>query len=90
LEARLQPNSERLLCGKSTIHQKPFLKAVLNVKATVFEDSEHVEMHDEYFRQRPNATSKLGIFSIQKCIVAIKQLAYGFSTKACDELESIA
>ncbi|KAI9907044.1 hypothetical protein PsorP6_003092 [Peronosclerospora sorghi] len=44
-----------------------------------------VEAHDEYFQQRPDATEKLGLSAMQKCIVANRQLAYGMPADAVDE-----
>ena len=49
-----------------------------------------VENHDEYFKQRSNSIGKLGISGIQKCIAAMKQLAYGFTSDACDEYVRLA
>lgn len=43
-----------------------------------------------YFKQKPNGVSKLGISSIQKWMVAIKILAYGFSSCAYDEYIKLA
>ncbi|PNY09207.1 ribosomal protein [Trifolium pratense] len=36
-----------------------------------------LENHDEYFQMRVNATSKMGLSPLQKCIAAIRMLAYG-------------
>ena len=49
-----------------------------------------VENHDEYFKQRSNSIGKLGISGIQKCIAAVKQLTYGFTSDACDEYVQLA
>ena len=49
-----------------------------------------VENHDEYFKQRSNSIGKLGISGIQKCIAAVKQLTYGFTSDACDEYVRLA
>ena len=49
-----------------------------------------VENHDEYFKQRSNSIGKLGIFGIQKCIAAVKQLVDGFTSDACDEYVRLA
>ena len=49
-----------------------------------------VENHDEYFKQRSNSIGKLGISGIQKCIAAVKQLAYGFKSGKYDEYVQLA
>ena len=49
-----------------------------------------VEDYDNYFWQKSDATKKMVISSIQKCIAAIKILAYGFASNACDEYVQLA
>ncbi|XP_062188842.1 uncharacterized protein LOC133892125 [Phragmites australis] len=44
-----------------------------------------VEEHDTWFRQRRDATGKLGLSPLQKMTAAIRQLAYGVSSDAVDE-----
>nr|XP_029732097.1 uncharacterized protein LOC115268186 [Aedes albopictus] len=40
---------------------------------------------NQYFVQRPDATGKMGLSSIQKCTAALRQLAYGSPSDAIDE-----
>ena len=51
-----------------------FLQIVMDIKG-----------HDSCFKQKPDATSKMDIISIQKCKAPIKILAYSFALDACDE-----
>ncbi|XP_062209178.1 uncharacterized protein LOC133910957 [Phragmites australis] len=44
-----------------------------------------VENHDPWFRQKRDATGKLGLSPLQKMTAAIRQLAYGVSSDAVDE-----
>ena len=44
-----------------------------------------VEQHDPWFRQKRDATGKLGLSPLQKMTAAIRQLAYGVSSDAVDE-----
>ncbi|XP_062230036.1 uncharacterized protein LOC133927592 [Phragmites australis] len=44
-----------------------------------------VENHDPWFRQKRDATGKLGLSPLQKMTAAIRQLAYGVSADAVDE-----
>ncbi|XP_058769750.1 uncharacterized protein LOC131643522 [Vicia villosa] len=41
--------------------------------------------HDEYFQMRVDATGKMGLSPLQKCISSIRMLAYGSSTDIVDE-----
>lgn len=43
-----------------------------------------------YFTQRPDATGRGGLSPLQKCIVAIRMLAYGTSADQLDEVLKIA
>jgi len=40
---------------------------------------------DPWFKQRPDATGRMGLSSLQKCTAAIRMLAYGVAADACDE-----
>jgi hypothetical protein len=40
---------------------------------------------DPWFQQRPDATGRMGLSSLQKCTAAIRMLAYGVAADACDE-----
>jgi hypothetical protein len=44
-----------------------------------------VRAHDDYFTARPDAISKLGFTSYQKCSAAIHMLAYGVAGDLIDE-----
>lgn len=44
-----------------------------------------VEKHSVFFQQKQNATGKIGASSLQKCVAAIRMLAYGYAGDACDE-----
>ncbi len=44
-----------------------------------------VEDNDNYFRQQPDATGKLGLSAIQKVTAALRQLAYRSLADAVDE-----
>jgi hypothetical protein len=46
---------------------------------------EGVRLHDPYFRCKPDATGKLGFSSYQKCLAAIRMLAYGVAEDLVDE-----
>jgi hypothetical protein len=46
---------------------------------------EGVRLHDPYFRCKPDATGKLGFSSYQKCLAAIRMLAYGVAGDLVDE-----
>jgi hypothetical protein len=46
---------------------------------------EGVCLHDPYFRCKPDATGKLGFSSYQKCLAAIRMLAYGVAGDLVDE-----
>ena len=41
--------------------------------------------YDSYFVQKCNATGILGLSTVQKCIAALRLLAYGTSRDAVDE-----
>ncbi|XP_019100967.1 PREDICTED: uncharacterized protein LOC109132946 [Camelina sativa] len=43
-----------------------------------------------YFRQRPDATGRLGLSALQKCTAAIRMMAYGYSADALDEYLRLA
>ncbi|XP_075499968.1 uncharacterized protein LOC142538537 [Primulina tabacum] len=49
-----------------------------------------LESHDEYFHWRVDATSKKGFSPLQKCTVAIRQLAYGGPADHYDEYLRVA
>ena len=44
-----------------------------------------VANHDPYFQQRPDATGRPGLSTIQKCTAALRLLAYGASADSLDE-----
>jgi hypothetical protein len=44
-----------------------------------------VRAHDDYFTTKPDATSKLGFTSHQKCSAAIHMLAYGVADDLIDD-----
>ena len=44
-----------------------------------------VSHFDLWFLQVPDATSRLGLSTLQKCDAAIRMLAYGVPADACDE-----
>ena len=44
-----------------------------------------VEEHDDYFVQKRNAASQLGLSCLQKVIAAFRMLAYGVPADALDE-----
>ncbi|XP_010430974.1 PREDICTED: uncharacterized protein LOC104715252 [Camelina sativa] len=43
-----------------------------------------------YFRQRRDATGRLGLFALQKCTAGIRMMAYGCSADAMDEYLRLA
>lgn len=43
------------------------------------------ELHDPFFQQRPDATGRLGMSSLQKCTAAIRVLGYGEAHDRVDE-----
>jgi hypothetical protein len=43
-----------------------------------------VVANDPYFQQKCDACGIFGLFSIHKCIVALKLLTYDVTTHACD------
>ncbi|XP_062556708.1 uncharacterized protein LOC134221532 [Armigeres subalbatus] len=49
-----------------------------------------IESANLYFVQKPDATGKLGLTSLQKCTAAIRQLAYGMPADAVDEYLRLA
>ena len=46
---------------------------------------EAVEEHDEYFVQKRNTTSELGLSYLQKVVATFRMLAYGVPADALDE-----
>jgi hypothetical protein len=44
-----------------------------------------VSNHDFYFMQHKDACGHMGLSTIQKCIVALRMLAYGVATYAINE-----
>jgi hypothetical protein len=46
---------------------------------------ERVCAFDQWFVQRPDATGRMGLSSLQNCTVAIRMLAYGVAADATDE-----
>ena len=44
-----------------------------------------VEEHDDYFVQKRNAASQLGLSCLQKVVAAFRMLAYGVPVDALDE-----
>ena len=44
-----------------------------------------VEEHDDYFVQKRNAASQLGLSCLQKVVAAFRMLAYGVPADALDE-----
>jgi len=44
-----------------------------------------VEEIEPWFKQRANCTGKVGLSAIQKCVAAIRILAYGIAADAVDE-----
>jgi hypothetical protein len=44
-----------------------------------------VQRVDPYFIQRPDCTGLMGISALQKCVAAIRILAYGLPANAVDE-----
>ncbi|XP_062193511.1 uncharacterized protein LOC133896889 [Phragmites australis] len=67
-----------LFCRRFRMSQRLFLRI-----AAV------VEEHDTWFRQRRDATGKLGLSPLQKMTAAIRQLAYGVSSDAVDKYVQI-
>lgn len=61
------------------------MKAISNVKAIVFKDSQGCWNAVHVFSiKKTNTIGKPSIFSIQKCIEVVKQLAFGFIVDAYD------
>ncbi|XP_021763654.1 uncharacterized protein LOC110728288 [Chenopodium quinoa] len=50
---------------------------------------EELSESNKYFRQRPDATGRLGASAFQKCTAAMRMLAYGTTTDAVDEYHKI-
>ncbi|GJV78271.1 hypothetical protein Tco_1509855 [Tanacetum coccineum] len=46
---------------------------------------EEVTIHCAYFREKEDRTGRLGIFSLMKCTLTIRQLAYDTVPDALDE-----
>lgn len=46
---------------------------------------ERVQVQDVYFVQKPDAVGRQGLSAIQKCMAALRQMAYGTPADACDE-----
>jgi hypothetical protein len=44
-----------------------------------------VKNHDNYFKKKPDACAKEGLSALQKCVAAIRILAYGVPADAIDE-----
>ena len=42
--------------------------------------------HDDFWRQKPDGTGKLGLLPEQKMTVALRMLAYGAAADQCDEI----
>lgn len=49
-----------------------------------------VTQHDPWFQQRRDAAGRLGLSPLQKCTAAVRQLAYGCASDACDEYVRIS
>ena len=55
----------------------------------------HVFLHtltqrNVFFKQRVDATGRVGLSPIQKCTATLRQLAYGTTSDACDEYLKVA
>jgi hypothetical protein len=46
---------------------------------------EAVKNYDNYFRKRCDATGKVGLSALQKCVASMRILAYGVPADAVDE-----
>ncbi|XP_042052601.1 uncharacterized protein LOC121797870 [Salvia splendens] len=44
-----------------------------------------MEARDEYFQQRQDAANRIGLSSLTKCTIVLRQLAYGTTTNMFDE-----
>ncbi|XP_021721236.1 uncharacterized protein LOC110688780 [Chenopodium quinoa] len=51
---------------------------------------EELRESNEYFRQRPDATRRLGVSAFQKCTATMRMLAYGTAADVVDEYLKIA
>ncbi|GAA0171941.1 hypothetical protein LIER_25864 [Lithospermum erythrorhizon] len=60
-----------------------------NAKAIIFSIVNSLSSFDAYFTQRQNHAGKRDLLSLQKCIAAIRMLAYGVAVDACDEYVKI-
>ena len=49
-----------------------------------------LERSDSFFQQRPDALGRMGLSPIQKCVAAVRQLAYGITADAVDEYTRVA
>jgi hypothetical protein len=56
------------------------------MRRELFTNIVHAVVHfDPWFKQRPDATGRMGLSSLQKCTAAIRMLAYGVAADACVE-----
>ncbi|XP_021717880.1 putative nuclease HARBI1 [Chenopodium quinoa] len=49
-----------------------------------------VTQHDPWFQQRRDAAGRLALSPLQKCTAAVRQLAYGCASDACDDYVRIS
>lgn len=68
--------SEDHICRHFWMDRNLFLRIVRDVQA-----------RNAYFLQQADATGRLGLTTFQKCIAAIRQLAYGSFADATDEYD---
>lgn len=59
-------------------------------KALFLAAVETITSHDDYFRQRPDATGRLGMTPLHKIIVAWRKLCYGYGNDSMDESFEVA
>ncbi|XP_048493287.1 uncharacterized protein LOC125493807 [Beta vulgaris subsp. vulgaris] len=71
---------ENIFRRRFRMHKHVFLRIVEGLTAK----------DDEFFTQKPDATGRIGATALQKCIAAIRILAYGSSSDAVDEYLKIA
>ena len=59
-------------------------------KALFLSAVEKITAHDNYFKQKPDAVSRLGMTPLHKIVVAWRKLCYGYGNDAMDENYEVA
>ena len=72
--------------GDSPVYDATYFKRFFKIPIGLFDEIVlKVVSHDDYFRQKPDASGKLGLSSLQKTCCAVRQLTSGVSPAEYDD-----